>query len=51
MKLNGILMRISNTNKKTFLCVDDFGVKYFRKDYADHIIDSFKNNYYISTYW
>ena len=31
---------------KFYLCVDDFGVKYFTKDDANHIIDSLK-----STIW
>ena len=40
-----------NKKKKYFLCVDDFGVKYFSKDDADHIINSLKNHYAISKYW
>ena len=33
------------------LCVDDFGVKDFSKDDADHILESLKNHYAISKNW
>ena len=36
---------------KVFLCVDDFGVKYFTKEDANHLLDSLKNHYAISTDW
>ena len=36
---------------KHFLYVDDFGVKYFSKDYADHILGSRKNHYAVLTNW
>ena len=36
---------------KSCHCVDDFGVKYFSKDDADHLLESLKNHYAISTYW
>ena len=40
------------TRKTTFcLYVDDFGVKYFSKDDADHLLESLKKHYSISTYW
>ena len=40
------------TRKTNFcLCVDDFGVKYFTKDDANHLLDPFKNHYAISTEW
>ena len=32
---------------KQFLCVDDFGVKYFTKDYENHLIYSLKKHYVI----
>ena len=37
----------AHQTKKTIfcLCVDDFGVKYFSKENADHLIDSFKKHY------
>ena len=43
----------SNQTRKSvfFLWVDDFGVKYFRKDDADHLLDSLKIHYAISSYW
>ena len=34
---------------KYCLCVDDFGVKYFTKDDANHLLYSLKNHYAIST--
>ena len=40
-----------NKKNKKILCVDDFGVKYFSKDYADHILDSLEKHYAISKYW
>ena len=33
------------------LCVDDFGVKYFSKYDANHLLNSLKNYYAISTDW
>jgi hypothetical protein len=33
---------------KFCLCVDDFGVKYFSKDDADHLLDSLRKHYKIS---
>ena len=36
---------------KHFPCVDDLGVKYFTKDYANHLLYSLKKHYAISTYW
>ena len=38
------------TTRNNFcLCVDDFGVKYFNKYYAYHLLESLKNQYAIST--
>ena len=37
--------------KKHFLCVDDFGIRYFSKDDADHLLESLRNHYAISTDW
>ena len=38
--------------KTTFcLCVDDFGVKYFNQDDANHLIQALQSNYKISTDW
>ena len=31
--------------------MDNSGIKYFSKDYADHLIDSIKKYYAISIYW
>ena len=31
-----------------FLCVDDFGVKYYNKEDANHLLSSFKNYYNIN---
>ena len=36
---------------KFALCVDDFGVKYFSKDDAEHLIKTLKKNYNISEDW
>ena len=33
------------------LCVDDFGIKYYSKADADHLLDSLRNDYKISTDW
>jgi len=41
-----------NTRKTTFaLCVDDFGVKYFCKDDALHLINAVKDNYEVTIDW
>ena len=41
-----------NTRKtKSCLCVDDLGVKYFSKDDANHLLNSLKKHYSISTDW
>ena len=37
--------------RKCCLCVDDLSVKYFGKDYSDHLLDSLKNHYEISKDW
>ena len=44
---------MGRTKKKKIicLCVDAFGVKYFSKDYTDHLLSSFKNYYAILTDW
>jgi len=40
------------TKQTTFvLCVDDFGVKYFSKADAQHLIDAIKENYELSIDW
>jgi hypothetical protein len=36
---------------KFCLCVDDFGVKYFSKNDADHLLDALRANYKISVDW
>ena len=36
---------------KFFLCLDYFGVKYVSKDDANHLLNSLKNHYVISTDW
>ena len=41
----------NKTRKIICLCVDDFGVKYFIKDDADHNLESLKRHYAISTDW
>ena len=33
------------------LCVDDFGIKYFGKDYADHLVNALSTHYDISVDW
>ncbi len=42
-----------HTTRKTrfCLCVDDFGIKYFSKDDADHLLNALKAKYKISTDW
>ena len=41
-----------NTRKTTFaLCVDDFGVKYFCKDDALHLINAVKDEYEVTIDW
>ena len=40
------------TVKTTFtLCIDDFGVKYFSKIDANHLINALQQNYNITTDW
>ena len=39
------------TRTKFCLCVDDFGKKYFTKDDANHLLNSLKKHYAISTDW
>ena len=42
----------NKTHKITFaLCVDDFGVKYFWKDYARHLINAMKDHYKVTIDW
>ena len=36
---------------KFCLCVDDFGVKYFSKADADHLLDSLRANFKLSVDW
>ena len=33
------------------LCVDDFGIQYFSKDYANHLIDAIQATYEFSINW
>lgn len=41
-----------NTRKTTFcLCVDDFCIKYYNNDDADHLLNSLKTNYKPTTDW
>ena len=41
-----------NTRQIMFtLAVDDFGIKYFKKEDAQHLFDALKTNYEISTDW
>ena len=37
--------------KQSCLCMDDFGVKYFSTDDADHLLKSLKNHYAVLTDW
>ena len=40
------------TRRTTFtLCVDDFGVKYFNEDDANHLINAVKDHYEVTTDW
>ena len=40
------------TRKTTFtLCINDFGVKYFNKDDANHLINAVKEHYEVTTDW
>ena len=43
----------AHKTRKTFfcLCVDDFGVKYFSKDDANHLLNYLKNHSAISKDW
>ena len=34
---------------KFCLCVDDFGIKYFSKDDAEHLLTALKENYKLTT--
>ena len=41
-----------HTRDITFcLCVDDFGIKYFHQQDADHLLNSLRNNYKLSIDW
>ena len=43
---------VHTTRRTKFcLCVDDFGVKYFPKDDANHLIKSLRQNYDITVDW
>ena len=33
------------------LCVDDFGIKYFKKEHADHLLNALRTKYKISVDW
>ena len=46
-----ILWKYKTRKAKICLGVDDFGVKYFSKNYENHLLDSRKNHYVISTDW
>ena len=49
-KTNGLWKQ--GTWKTMFaLCVDDFGVKFFKKDDAQHLIDALKEHYDVSIDW
>ena len=40
------------TRNITFcLCIDDFGVKYFKKQDVDHLLNTLEQNYMVSTEW
>ena len=34
-----------------FFCVDDFSIKYFNQDYADHLLQSIGKHYQYTTDW
>ena len=36
---------------KLCVCVDDFGVKYFNKEDANHLLDSISKHYHYTTAW
>ena len=38
-------------NTKFYLCVDDFGVKYFNDEYTMHLIRALEHNYKLSMDW
>ena len=42
-----------HTHRKTTftLCVDDFGIQYFSKSNADHLIDAIQDTYDFSIDW
>ena len=43
----------AHKTRKTFfcLCADDFGIRYFSKDDANHLLNYLKKHYGISTDW
>ena len=41
------LWRHATRKTKFCLCVDDFGVKYYNKEDADHLLNSLRKNYKI----
>ena len=44
-------MGTQDTTKKICLCVDDFGIKYYTKDYADHFLHAIGQTYKYTTDW
>ena len=46
-----VLLAQNTRETKSFLCVDNFGVKYFSKDDVNHLLDSRKKYYAISADW
>ena len=49
--INNGLWAHRNRKRNFCFCVDHFGVKYFTKDDANHLLDSLKRHYAISTDW
>ena len=45
------LWRHKTRRTKFCLCVDDFGVKYFTKEDADHLLNALKSGYPTSIDW
>ena len=44
-------METQHSKDKNFLCVDDFGVKFYSKTDANHLINALKNGYPVTVNW
>ena len=46
-----VIWKHQTKRTKLCLCLDDFGIKYYSKDDADHLLDALQNFYEITVDW